>query len=112
MKLRFNPQKFPKAVRDVVEIDYSHKLTSSQKKWLAAFNEAEYGSNPDCIKAITGKNPTQDQKRTAWRSAKRRQRDATAKYTVEFQDTDEHYDSPEDYLIEAIDLNNALKKKP
>jgi hypothetical protein len=73
-KRRFNPLSYPKKIRDQVEIDYAKKLTKKEQEWLAAFNEAEFGANPDCLSEITGQPITVEQRRKAWAKTKRTQR--------------------------------------
>lgn len=72
---RYNPNSYPKAVRDRVEIDYASKLSDAEQTWLAAFNESEYGANPELLSEITGQPVTQAEKRRKWRQIKKYQRD-------------------------------------
>ena len=74
-KKRHNPSSYPKSVRELVQIDYAHKLNDAQQIWLAAFNEAEFGSNPEFLSELVGKKVTKAEKRKKWREIKRYQRD-------------------------------------
>jgi hypothetical protein len=95
-------------VRDRVEIDYAKRLTFEEQSWLASFNEAEYGSNPDCLQFITGKRVSVEEKRRLWREIKRYERDGFGpgpRINIDeyFLGLHLHSVSNEDVLIEAID---------
>lgn len=107
-RLRLNPQSYPKSVRDRVEVDYAHKLSGDQRQWLAAFNEAEYGSNPACLQIITGKYIKVEERRRLMREIKRYQRDIlSAGLWIDVDQLVERHYSIEDLLIGAID--NSVK---
>ncbi len=117
-KKRFNPKSYPLAVRDKVEIDYARKLSREEQNWLAAFNEAEYGSNPDCMEEITGRPATKEERRKAWRDIKRYERDALS---GKHERRDGHlaatptrptYRPVENVMIEILDAFEETKKKP
>lgn len=111
--LRRNPQRFPKAVREAVSVDYISKLTAEEREYLAAFNEAEFGGNAEALELITGKPVTQADKRKAWRNLKRKQRDALNQYNLPLETLDFERSSSnhEDTLIDLIDIKAAFLKR-
>lgn len=116
---RLNPKSYPKAIQDLVSIDYVDQLTQAQKEWLAAFNEYEYGSNPDCLEELTGKAPTEDQKRESYRKQKKIQADALSndKPRVDFEEyvaaSESRVNDPEATENSIIDqLDHHRKRHP
>lgn len=112
--MRFDPRSYAASIRDRVQIDYAGRLSVKEKEWLAAFNETEYGSNPDCLEYITGKKVSVEEKRKFYREIKRYQRDIlTAGPRVDLSlcvvFLDGFMASNEDVLIEMIDEEDKLE---
>jgi len=57
-----------------MQTDYIQKLSPKEKEWLAAFNEAHYGHNPDCLEKITDQKVTVHERRRLWRELKHYER--------------------------------------
>lgn len=91
-------------------MDYASKLTPKEQDWLAAFNEVEYGQNPEHLQELTGEAPTQDQRRKCYRDTQRYKRNVSAYFnTGSVVSFDDHVrrkvqNDQEDTLIEIIDL--------
>lgn len=125
-KKRYNPNSYPKSVRDRVSIDYTDKLNDYEQTWLASFNESEYGANPELLSEITGQPVTQKEKRRKWRQIKKYQRD-TMSQPIPLQFFDQEFDGSEpksedsfvldqiinheDILIELLDNHAKVKGK-
>lgn len=95
-----------------MEIDYVRKLSESDLQWLASFNEAEYGENPQCLEFITGQPTSQEDKRKAWREIQRYKRDtATCCGRVSGHGYESRQVSAEDGLNEWIDSEFRIERK-
>lgn len=112
---RFNPESYPLTVRHRVEIDYANKLSQEEKRWLACFNEAEYGGNPKSLEYITGKPNSEQERKRMYREIKRYQRDLLTsgpgidiEFFYWFQDTQTK--SSEDGIIEMIDSERRIER--
>lgn len=109
---RLNPLSYPKTVRDRVEIDYAQKLSPALRQWLAAFNEAEYGSNPSEMTFITEKYVRVVERRRLMREIKRYQRDMMSEGLREsFASVAKTLaQNPEDLLIHQIDHTRQIER--
>lgn len=115
---RFNPRSFPVSVRDRVEIDYASQLNQEEKRWLAAFNEAEYGGNPNSLEYITGEAVSDEERKRMSREIKRYQRDSLTvapRFITEvgetiLKDLIEPKVSNEDAIIEMIDSERSIER--
>lgn len=96
-------------------MDYSQKLSNFEQTWLASFNEAHYGSNPDHLDEITGIPIDQTHRRKVWRELKRYERDAMCsgrqleEFCERYASPDRHRFSAEDAVIEAMEAGPRIE---